>query len=785
MKDDPDDHSLSMSRRTFLTLSTAFVWPFHDRRATQFPLFVAMSKEQKNRKEQFLTQKRPTTASSIADAIVMKDDNVFLVTQPDGNVPLQGGHGYGLYYHDCRYLNGYEFQLAGNPIPALVGSAVHGFMGTFELSNPELTMPRGEKIKKEEILIRWDRIIDSNTLVLHDRLVFHHYGHTPADLSVSCTFSAGFEDLFAVKGMLLDTLGERPMPLWHEGVLGYVYEGKDHVYRSLAVQFSPTPHKTDGATAHFQVTLDPGETKPLHISLAIRESSNRQDVQPKPVKEPDLKKLESDLHKNAEAWLASVTEISSDSFLLQQIMNRSLRDLRVLRSTLDKETYFAAGVPWFVTLFGRDSLITALETLAYDPDISAQTLRLMATYQGTRVDEWRDEQPGKMLHELRVGEAARLGLIPQTPYYGSIDTTVLYLILIGRHAAWTGDLTLFHELRRHVERALDWMDTYGDRHGNAYLAYTSSASSQEKLVNQGWKDSGDAIVNDDGSMALPPIALVEVQGYAYWAKLEIADLYERVGEADRAARLRQEADRLKRRFNRDFWLEEKVCYALALQEGGKPAAVMSSNAGQALWSGIVQEEKAAPTVARLMAEDMFCGWGIRTLSSKERAYNPASYHLGSVWPHDNALIAAGMRQYGFDEAARRVFDGLVKTAMHLKAYQLPELFCGFHQEDYHIPVRYPVADHPQAWASGAMPYLLTTLLGLVPEGFAHRLRIVRPMLPDSINTIDVRRLRVGKATVDLRYERAADGHVAVRVLKRHGELDVVVEQGKGMEEGSG
>lgn len=274
----------------------------------------------------------------------------------------------------------------------------------------------------------------------------------------------------------------------------------------MTVHFSPAVGTIDGETAHFHMTLEPDEIKQLLISLVIRESRDAREVQPQPLMEPDIKQLERELHRDAEAWMQSVTEITSDSFVLQQIMTRSLRDLRVLRSTLKGETFFAGGVPWFVTIFGRDSLITALQMLAFDPDISAQTLRLMAQYQGDTVDEWREEQPGKILHELRVGEAARMNLIPYTPYYGTIDTTPLFLILIGRHAAWSGDLSLFKELLPNIDRALDWMDRYGDRHGEAFVAYDSSSTSKQRLINQGWKDSGDAIVNADGSIAKPPIA---------------------------------------------------------------------------------------------------------------------------------------------------------------------------------------------------------------------------------------------------------------------------------------
>ncbi len=389
------------------------------------------------------------------------------------------------------------------------------------------------------------------------------------------------------------------------------------------------------------------------------------------------------------------------------------------------------------------------------------------------MNDWRDEEPGKILHELRVGELAKLNEIPHTPYYGTVDATPLFLILIGRHATWTGDLSLFKELRDNVERALTWIDQYGDADGDGYVEYKSDSG--RNLVNQGWKDSGDAIVNEDGSLARPPIALVEVQGYVYLAKTLIADLYQRAGETDRAQQLHRQADELRTRFNRDFWLEDKGCYALALQAKQERVTVIASNPGHALWTGIADADKARRTVQRLMADDMFSGWGIRTLSSQEQRYNPISYHLGTVWPHDNALIAAGFRRYGHDQAARRVFTGLIEAALKFKHYRLPELFAGFSNTEYSVPVYYPVACHPQAWAAGSAPHMLETFLGLTPEGFDHRLRIARPLLPDYVDRVEVRDLKVGAATVSLRFERTSDDATAVNVLEKQGELDVIVE----------
>jgi len=402
--------------------------------------------------------------------------------------------------------------------------------------------------------------------------------------------------------------------------------------------------------------------------------------------------------------------------------------------------------------------------LAYDPGMAAQTLRLLASYQGQHVDEWRDEQPGKIMHELRVGELAHLNEIPQTPYYGTIDATPLFLILIAQHAAWTGDLTVFHDLHSHIERALAWIAQYGDQNGDGYVEYQSA--SEKGLVNQGWKDSGDAVVNTDGTLAQPPISLTETS---------LAGLYAQAGEAERAAQLQREAQQLRVQFNRDFWLAERQCYALALQAEHKPVGVISSNPGQALWTGIADSDKARQTVARLMADDMFSGWGVRTLSAQERRYNPIGYHLGTVWPHDNALIAAGFRRYGCNTEACRIFTGIVEAATHFAHYRLPEVFAGFRKADYGIPVRYPVACHPQAWAAGSIPFLITTALGLVPEAFAHRLRIVQPILPDFLQRLEVHRLRVGDGCADLHFARRTDGSAAVTVMRVEGQFEVVTE----------
>lgn len=729
--------------------------------------------EKHARKRRILTHESTALVQSIANAIVLKNEDIFFLAEPDGSVPLKDHHGLGLYYHDCRFLNGYELRIGGSKPSALAATSARGSMAIFDLTNRDLRIDRDTFVKQESIGIHWVRTIDRRRSALEDWITFQNFALHEISFPVSLTFQAAFEDVFEVRGAAAERRGQLHEPEWEKQTLRFVYDGADGIRRGLRVDLAPRPDRTEGTTAHFEISLRPRETQSISLSLVIQESTGPESAPTKRQTIPDLKSAEETQRQLSKEWHSHQTEIRSDSVLVDRVLDRSLQDLWVLKSMVEKEEYFAAGVPWFVSLFGRDSLITAFQTLAYDPEIAAQTLRLLAKYQGQRVNDWRDEQPGKILHELRVGEMAHLDEIPQTPYYGSVDSTPLFLMLFSRFAAWTGDLGLFRELEQNVERALGWASRYGDLDGDGYVEYKTVSSSG--LTNQGWKDSGDAIVNADASLAAPPIALVEVQGYLYAAKQGIADLYERAGDAARAEALRREAKELYERFNRDFWLKDDGFYALALQDGGKPAAVVSSNPGQALWAGIIAPQRAKQTVERLMAEDMFSGWGIRTLSEKEKRYNPIGYHLGTVWPHDNSLIMAGLRQYGFDAEARQLFRGIVEAAVGFPLSRLPELFAGFRREDYDQPVRYPVACHPQAWAAGAVPYMLTTLLGLVPEAFEHRLRIVRPILPDWIDHLQVRRLRVGSAHTDLSFEKSPDGAIAVKVLGVEGPLEVVVE----------
>jgi glycogen debranching enzyme len=716
---------------------------------------------------------RASTTSSIAHAIVVKNDELFFLCEPNGDVPMNRSHGLGLYYRDCRYVDGYELRLGGRPADRLAASAAAGFWATFELTNSDFPSADGQLVEKERIGVTWDRTLDADAHALHDTFAVTNFGLHPILVPLTIRLRSRFDSLFEVRGAQPRRRGTLHEPRWRGATLQMAYDGADGIRRTLEATFDPAPRTSQETTASFDIPLGSQQQQVVRLTLAIHESPSDQRTHVGDAARADIAGARRAVRHSSDKWVAAATRVASDSRLLGRVVDKSLRDLHLLRTTLQDRQYFAAGVPWYVTLFGRDSIITAIEALAFMPDRAADTVRLLARYQGTHEDAWRDEAPGKIMHELRFGEMARLGEIPQTPYYGSVDATPLFLVLIAEHAAWTGSLDLFTEMKSHVEAALNWIDRSMARGGTGYLAYATRSSNG--LANQGWKDSGDSISNHDGSLADPPIALVEVQGYVYRAKRGIGGLYRRAGDNGTADRLLNEAEDLRQRFERDFWIDDLGTYALALQKENRPAAVISSNPGQALWAGIASPERAASTAERLMQEDMFCGWGIRTLSSRERRYNPIGYHNGTVWPHDNAIALAGFRRYGHVEPALKVMSGIIDAATHFEHDRLPEVFSGFSRSEFAVPVHYPVACHPQAWAAGAIPFMLQSALGLVPDAFERTLHVVSPVLPDYVQTLSLDGLRVGGATVRLVFARERDRQITLQDVRVDGDLAVKAE----------
>jgi glycogen debranching enzyme len=460
---------------------------------------------------------------------------------------------------------------------------------------------------------------------------------------------------------------------------------------------------------------------------------------------------------------------SNESF--NDWVNRSRADLDMLVSETPHGLYAYAGIPWFSTAFGRDGIITALECLWLDPTLAAGTLRFLAANQATALDPRADAEPGKILHETRKSEMAALGEVPFARYYGSIDSTPLFIMLAAAYHARTGDLDLIRAIWRNIEAALGWMSEFGDIDGDGFLEY--SRQSVNGLVNQGWKDSADSIFHDDGTLAEAPIALAEVQAYAYAAYCGAAGLATLLGEARRATVLKQKADRLRENFESAFWIEALGTYALALDGDKRPCRVRASNAGHVLLGGLTDPQRAARVAETLMGDDFFSQWGVRTIARGEARYNPLSYHNGSVWPHDNALIAMGFARYGLRQPLMRLLTGMFDAALFLELRRLPELFCGFARRRGSGPTGYPVACIPQAWSSAAVFAMLGATLGISFDASAREIRFVRPALPPWLTEVTLTNLRLGEAAVDLVLRRSQDS-VALHVLSRRGDVDIVL-----------
>jgi glycogen debranching enzyme len=460
--------------------------------------------------------------------------------------------------------------------------------------------------------------------------------------------------------------------------------------------------------------------------------------------------------------MSSAPNVTGDE-KFSQWYQRGLRDIRMLLTDIGHGPFPVAGVPWYAVPFGRDSLITALQLLSVDPKVAKGTLLTMASFQGKAVDASRDEQPGKILHEWRVGELTRTGQMPFGPYYGTIDATPLFLILAAEYCLWTGDFELIQSLDDVVRRAFAWIEQYGDRDGDGFVEYFQEASGG--IANQGWKDSGDSIVHKDGTLAEAPIALCEVQGYVYKAYQLWSILYARLGNTADAERCRTKAQELQRRFIECFWMEEEGAVALALDKHKNKVASISSNMGQVLWSGILPEDYAVRLANRLLAPDMFSGYGIRTLSALEKAYNPLSYHNGTVWPHDNSLIISGFQRYGLQSAVAETVTGLLRAASHFPLSRLPELFAGYGTAEVNAPVPYPVSCSPQAWAAATPMLALQAMMGLVPDTLTGVIHL-NPVLPNNVNELHIAGIRVGNGALDVSLLRSKYGETSV-LIKRN------------------
>jgi glycogen debranching enzyme len=611
---------------------------------------------------------------------------------------------------------------------------------------------------------------------LYELIDLESFHPSTVSSTLSIDVHADFADIFELRGQRRERRGVRARAHVTKDGIVFGYRGTDgrrrrttvHVYASGAVAGhsggSRVAQRLTPERVVLDLTLDRGD--PLRLEVVVE--CEIEDVAASP--RASFDQALSTRRAEESAWLASHARITSSNQHLDEWLERSVVDLAMLRSSTAECTLIYAGVPWFAATFGRDAVITALETLTLAPAIAAGTLRRLAALQGTTEAPERDEQPGKIVHEVRHDEMAAAGEVPFGRYYGSVDSTPLFLLLAGAYVRRTGDLALAGELWPAFERALEWITRYGDRDGDGYVEY--ARETPRGLVNQGWKDSHDSISHRDGRLAEAPIALVEVQGYLYGAYRGLAFIARRLGQRPLAGELLQRAADLQARFHRDFWMEDQGFYALALDGEKRRCEVVSSNPGHCLATGIVPADVARRVAERLLQPDLFCGWGIRTLSAHERRFNPMSYHNGSVWPHDNALVAAGLRRCGAVAEAVAVLRAFFDASVHVEQARLPELFCGFTRAEHTGPVPYPVACRPQAFAAGSAFMMLQAALGLRIDAFRNRLTFDRPRLPDGINEVRLENLRVGMCSVDLSVARPG----TVSVVRRDGPLDVVIRK---------
>jgi glycogen debranching enzyme len=595
--------------------------------------------------------------------------------------------------------------------------------------------------------IRREQLLASD--IFYDQLTFENFNLHDVVLDFEMTYEADFMDVFQVRGVARQHFGRYFKPIVHHNSVMFHYCGLDGITRDTLIRFSQDPERVEGTTAHWRLNLPPFKRFQLQITVMPQV-----EAKPSRAGRADFTQ-QLRLRRDAYAeWESHSTHFNSGNSIFDQMMGNCKGDFHALQIPEGREHVIAAGIPWFATMFGRDSAIAAFQSLLLSPQLATETLRVLARYQGAENMAWRDEEPGKILHEFREGEMTRAGEMPFGPYYGSADSTPLWLVLLSETFNWTADEQLVKDLLPHAYRALEWIDRYGDLDGDGFVEY--ARRSPRGLANQGWKDSWDAILHRDGELAKAPIALAEVQGYVYEAKYRMASLLRAFGDSSTADKLKKEAAEMAKRFEKAFWMPGRGFYALALDGDKRQVQVISSNPGHLLFTRMLAQERARAVCERFMRPDMFSGWGWRTLSQEERVFNPLSYHRGSVWPHDNSIVAYGMALYEFREPVNQIFQALFDAALNFRDYRLPELFCGMERGEYDEPVQYPVSCSPQAWASGAVFLLLTAVLGIRPSAPRKELNIVNPTLPPFLDHLSIRNLHVGGSRVDLDFSRRVD-----------------------------
>jgi glycogen debranching enzyme len=696
---------------------------------------------------------------------VLKHGDTFAVFDRYGDI-VPGGLGeQGLYHEGTRFLSGLLFELRGQR-PFFLSSTVRDDNDRFEahLTNPDFVELGRLSIPLGKIHLAVDKFLWRATC--YQDFQIRNHGHGEFAIDVRLKFQADFADIFEVRGQKRAARGVDLKPQVFDDRVILSYHGLDGVERRTTLHFTPPPAQLTQDTARWEATLAPSAS----MAIAVATSCERQSERVSPFPMPVARDLAGAEHGRAQAWSCRLMSVNGQ---FNSWFNRAVSDLHMMTTILPTGPYPYAGLPWFNTPFGRDGLITALETLWMRPELALGVLRYLASTQATALEAEQDAEPGKILHETRTGEMAALKEIPYGRYYGSVDATPLFVLVAGAYYDRTADRESIAELWPNIELALKWIDTYGDPDGDGLVEYQRKTSAG--LLHQGWKDSDDAICHADQSPVEGPIALCEVQGYVFAAWRAAARLARALERQNEASAFESRADVVKARFEELFWCDDLGTYALALDGAKRPCRLRSSNAAHGLFTGIADPERAQRIAQTILHSDFFSGWGVRTLAAGEAHYNPLSYHNGSVWPHDNALVAWGLARYGDTKSAARLLTGLFEAGLSFDLNRMPELFCGFPRHAGVGPIPYPVACAPQAWSAASVFMLVQASLGLRIDGLAMRVIFSRPVLPAFLPELHIFDIAVGGCRVDLLLTRHEDD-VSIRTLRKQGQVSVLIEE---------
>lgn len=708
-----------------------------------------------------------SASSSLADSrtLVLKEGDAFGVFDRYGDIHPIGQGAQGLYCEGTRFLSKME-MLIENERPLILSSSLReeNEILTVDLTNPDIRSADNTLFEKGSLHIHRTKFIWQN--VCYEKIRFSNFGIEPLTFNFTLSFKSDFSDIFEVRGIARKEKGKKFKTSENEDSIVLSYVGKDDVKRKTHVLFESLVPELDGKKANFTFCLLPKAFDELNIAIAMQVGDNMPEVL-------SYDEAHDRMLENLNTMKEDISEIYTSNEQFNEWLQRSKADLITMVTKTANGPYPYAGIPWYSTPFGRDGILTAWECLWMDPELTRGVLNYCAQTQAHEMNDFQDAEPGKIFHEKRGGEMANTGEIPFKLYYGTIDATPLFVSLAGAYLERTGDIDTIKNIWPNIKNALAWIDEYGDFDGDGFVEYAKK--SEKGLINQGWKDSHDSIFYENGELAQGSIALCEVQGYVYDAKLKGADLADEFGEHELAEKLRSDAEKLKKKFAEVFWSKEKNTFVIALDGEKNKCNISSSNAGHCLFSGIVPDEYAEKLSNTLLNEKMFSGWGIRTVAKDESRYNPMSYHNGSIWPHDNALIAFGLARYGFKEEVKKVVSGMFDVTNYVEAERLPELFCGFEKRKNEGPTDYPVACSPQAWAVASVYLLIQSFTGINVVAKENIIYFYKPTLPDFLNEITIANLRVNDSKVVLQLRRNVN-EIVVNVLHREGDVKIEIVQ---------